>query len=344
MLKRLLKSVSLIAATMLFVFLVASTAEAAFTDTWWEKPYGTTYITPSDSLDVQIGNLTVTGVFTFSGTMGSDLDMAGYDLLRVDHIFGDTNLPVNIGDAGSTSHTLTADDDLFVSGKIEVDGAAYFDGNYFLNGAAGGRARLLLTHADAAGLAIYSDSASDQGFIGLSELHAGRQLIISDYSWRERNFDHATQTNPTLYVHSATDPDSDNTEWLSLAFDPTLPGAVVATGKGTVRIDSTLSYAPSADTAQANDSAVSCANGIMRIVGDGGATLLDTDPAISDGLTDGQTCIIEGTSDTNTVTIADGNNIEFDGGVNFIMGIGDTLWIHWDSGDSTWYEISRSDN
>ncbi|MBU0649049.1 hypothetical protein KJ969_03040, partial [Patescibacteria group bacterium] len=33
-----------------------------------------------------------------------------------------------IGDAGSDSHTLNANDDLFISGKLEVDGAAYFDG------------------------------------------------------------------------------------------------------------------------------------------------------------------------------------------------------------------------
>jgi hypothetical protein len=32
-----------------------------------------------------------------------------------------------IGDAGSTSHSLAANDDLFVSGKLEVDGQSYFD-------------------------------------------------------------------------------------------------------------------------------------------------------------------------------------------------------------------------
>ena len=40
---------------------------------------------------------------------------------------------VRIGDAGTDSHSLTADDDLFVSGKQEVDGQSYFDGivNFF---------------------------------------------------------------------------------------------------------------------------------------------------------------------------------------------------------------------
>ncbi|MDP3245008.1 MAG: hypothetical protein Q8M83_05145 [bacterium] len=35
---------------------------------------------------------------------------------------------VRIGDAGTTSQTLNTNDDLFISGKLEVDGAAYFDG------------------------------------------------------------------------------------------------------------------------------------------------------------------------------------------------------------------------
>jgi hypothetical protein len=32
-----------------------------------------------------------------------------------------------VGDAGSTSHSLAANDDLFISGQVEVDGEAWFD-------------------------------------------------------------------------------------------------------------------------------------------------------------------------------------------------------------------------
>lgn len=39
-----------------------------------------------------------------------------------------------VGDAGSTSHSLAANDDLFVSGKLEVDGASYLDGTVSLGG------------------------------------------------------------------------------------------------------------------------------------------------------------------------------------------------------------------
>ena len=40
-----------------------------------------------------------------------------------------------IGDAGSTSHSLAANDDLFVSGKLEVDGDVYFDGGFTVGSA-----------------------------------------------------------------------------------------------------------------------------------------------------------------------------------------------------------------
>jgi len=83
---------------------------------------------------------------------------------------------------------------------------------------------------------------------------------------------------------------------------------------------------------------------LRELFGNGGAVILDTDPAINDGKNDGQTCIIQGTHDTNTVTINDGDNVELSSGVDMTLGKGDTLMITWDAGESTWYEISRSNN
>ena len=82
----------------------------------------------------------------------------------------------------------------------------------------------------------------------------------------------------------------------------------------------------------------------MRIAGDGGATVLDTDPAIDDGTYDGQTLIIQGTHDTNTVQIADACNTALSGNVDFTLGLGDTLSLVWDAGSSIWFETGRSDN
>lgn len=59
-------------------------------------------------------------------TGGSFLDIS-YDGTKVT-LLPPTGVYTRIGDAGTTSHTLAANDDLFVSGKFEVDGVAYFDG------------------------------------------------------------------------------------------------------------------------------------------------------------------------------------------------------------------------
>lgn len=45
-----------------------------------------------------------------------------------------------------------------------------------------------------------------------------------------RNFDHPVQTNPTLFIHSSTDPDTNNTQWVSFTHDQS--SGVITTGAG----------------------------------------------------------------------------------------------------------------
>ena len=64
----------------------------------------------------------------------------------------------------------------------------------------------------------------------------GTQLVIGDYDTSlDQDFDHADQVNPTLFIHSATAPDSDNTQWISFTHDQT--DGVISTGLGSVKID-----------------------------------------------------------------------------------------------------------
>ena len=111
-----------------------------------------------------------------------------------------------------------------------------------------------------------------------------------------------------------------------------------------VDIDAAFTFTPSADQARADDSTITIDNGIVRVVGDGGAAVLDTNPAIEDGAADGQMVIIQGTHDVNTVQIADNVNTALAAGGAVTLGAGDTIQLIWDSGDSLWYEVSRSDN
>ncbi|MCK5059928.1 MAG: DUF5011 domain-containing protein, partial [Candidatus Pacebacteria bacterium] len=64
----------------------------------------------------------------------------------------------------------------------------------------------------------------------------GNQLNLTNYLNITADHDHAPQTNPTLYVHSDTNPDTDNTQWLSFSHDQT--DAVIDWGKGNLSLAS----------------------------------------------------------------------------------------------------------
>ena len=112
------------------------------------------------------------------------------------------------------------------------------------------------------------------------------------------------------------------------AVNITLSGELVETPGG----DDTISDAGTIDVT---------GHAYLRVVSDDADA---TNVNIEDGTADGQRLLLQGTADGNLVTITDGNNCQLAGGVNFSLGIGDTIELVWDSGESTWWEISRSDN
>jgi hypothetical protein len=83
----------------------------------------------------------------------------------------------------------------------------------------------------------------------------------------------------------------------------------------------------------------------VRVVGDGGPITITANPqiSVSGTLQDGQILILKGTSDVNTVTIVEGNGVSLESGVNFTLGSKDVLHLIYDSVDTEWIEISRSD-
>jgi hypothetical protein len=74
---------------------------------------------------------------------------------------------------------------------------------------------------------------------------------------------------------------------------------------------------------------------------------LTSTPTLANGA-DGQVLIIQGTDDTNTVTVQDegtlaGSNLEL-GAATRTLGKGDLLVLTFDSTDGAWYEISFANN
>jgi len=124
-----------------------------------------------------------------------------------------------IGDAGSTSHTLAANNDLFVSGKLEVDGAAYFDGGS-------------LTMSNDADFIVGSFAAVWKTSQTVPTILAGvdgtsRTILVAEIADRNFDFSHAGQSNPTIFIHSAN---QSTTEWISFTHNQT--DAVEGVGVG----------------------------------------------------------------------------------------------------------------
>jgi hypothetical protein len=87
---------------------------------------------------------------------------------------------------------------------------------------------------------------------------------------------------------------------------------------------------------------------ITRVQGNGAPVIVTATPNVAAG-SDGQIMIIQGDSDTNTLTLQDESSLVSSGllltqGNNMTLGKGCILQLIYDAGDGKWYEISRSDN
>ena len=203
----------------------------------------------------------ISGVLTFGGTMGGNFDLTANDLLHVDSIFGSTAiLPVRIGDAATTSHSLASEDDLLVTGRLEVNGRSDFDGNVWFN--AGGVN--ISTNMDISN-DVAIKNVSNQG--GIYPLRTAQtpdsSLLVTgplSNAWHlmeyaDGTFDFAfpIQTNPTFVYHSAN---QSTTEWGSLAHDQT--NFVIGTGAGAVQVAPVATFGLDIQT---TGSKVACAAG-----------------------------------------------------------------------------------
>ena len=111
--------------------------------------------------------------------------------------------------------------------------------------------------------------------------------------------------------------------------------------EGTFLVDGATVLDPGSEALSTDDYIGINDNTYIKVAGSGGAV---TNIGLAVGLNDGQMVILSCTSDANTVTITDNRNVQLDGGVDFVMGNGDTMQLIWDDDYSEWIEISRSNN
>ena len=93
-----------------------------------------------------------------------------------------------------------------------------------------GTASYELGESSATSFAIKANASFDQAMMMVTA-STGEQIVIGDNVHSAKDYDHVAQTNPTMFIHSAVDPDTNNTQWLSLTHDQT--NAIITSGAAT---------------------------------------------------------------------------------------------------------------
>jgi hypothetical protein len=96
---------------------------------------------------------------------------------------------------------------------------------------------------------------------------------------------------------------------------------------------------PNAITASGGISVLGLSREYQFVESNGGAVTVTANPQIDAGDWVGQELILQGVSDTNTLSIADGNGLSLNGGC--VLKASSRIYLVWDG--TAWGEVSRND-
>ena len=196
---------------------------------------GDVYIT--DDLEVD-GTTTLDGALVAKSTVTVDAGVIATGTNTDLQLLPNGTGIVKVGDAGTPSNLGTpTNDDLFVSGRLEVDEATTLDGEL--------SAKAAITVDD--DVPVYLGTSADSSIefdatgqtadcMVISVDTTSKNVVIGDIANAGKDYDHAASASPHLWVQSQTDPDSANDEWVSFTHDVT--NGVIQTGSGNLTIGS----------------------------------------------------------------------------------------------------------
>lgn len=174
-----------------------------------------------------------------------DVEVSNGDFLLVgDNQIRNTSQVLELGAGGATGHSLTSTD-TYVTGALEVDGALWADGALTVAGTTshsgltvlGDGQNVLFGTSGSNDSVILPSSSFGQLSLGLrsgTSAH-GRALTIVDRAQVATDYAHGDQTNPTVFIHSATAAATSTAQWVGFAHSTT--AAQITTGLGHVDID-----------------------------------------------------------------------------------------------------------
>lgn len=118
------------------------------------------------------------------------------------------------------------------NGLVGVPGAVGAGTQRFLiRSAAGNQAGFELGEGAVSSLYFRANHGFDQGILAVKD-QVGSQIVLGCES--DQDYDHVDQTDPTLFIHSCTAPNTANDEWFSFAHDTS--DAIITVGKGNLDI------------------------------------------------------------------------------------------------------------
>jgi len=263
------------------------------------------------------GYLSSTDWTTFNNKAGAG---ANSDITSMTGVSGDIGTPssVTLANGGALRSTTTTAHTLKIQG-YDVDGTAYVD-------------FLTITNGDTPTADLSASVTQGGAAIGtVTSVGAGNGL----------DFSSITSTGSVVLGTPGS-------------LTPATSNGVTATSHtheitGFQALDAVRVYTPSGDQSLSAATTMTVSDGIMRVVGNGGAVTSTATPFLTSPASDGTMVIIQGTDDTNTVKIQDesdvaGSELQLKNNQAFTLGNGDIIALVYDSGMDDWLELYRSDN
>ena len=162
--------------------------------------------------------------FNKSVTFGTDVYVN-----NINNLTGGINLY-----PGGASDTVNVNGDLTITGIFNVGGGDTIGSNGdYLNLSCSNFTYIGFKLGGVTHSRFYANYDDDQ-FVWYGDAGVGRQFIIGGVDG-DSDYDHAATTDPVLYIHSVTDPGTNNTQWLSLTHNQT--DGIIATGLGDITLD-----------------------------------------------------------------------------------------------------------
>ena len=189
------------------------------------------------SINLEVGqDLTVGRNITVGGTVDG-VDIADRDHAESHNIASHSDTSATGAELNSLTNNNIVDGLHRHSELVAADGAP--DPGFSLDNSGNAYCRGTLATPLISGALIFGATDTNttsliKSFTGQITMGLGtdnnRSLVITDPTWRYRNFDHGIAVNPTLWIHSVIDPNNDNTQWLSIYHNQN--NAIFGLGKG----------------------------------------------------------------------------------------------------------------